>query len=113
MLALKNNEYVTATTIAKSTGVDIENCKALLQKASAFQYQSNPCFRCIEVKNTDGVDYAYGIERSGICLYIALLMKAKVLVHMPDGYQMQIAGRGKRWFDMNEVVESWSKKDQK
>lgn len=106
MLSLNNSEYATASTIAKSTGLDINNVKDILKKASFYQCQSNPCFRSIEVKKTDGVDCAYGIEISSTCLFISLLMNAKVLINTPTGYQMQVGMRGKSWFDTSEVGDN-------
>lgn len=98
MLSLNCNEYVSASTIAKQTGLSQEKTEGLLKKASAFQQQSNPAFRCIQIKNEKGIEYAYGIDLSNISPYISLLMNANVLINSPHGYSMQIGGRGKSWF---------------
>lgn len=98
MLTLSHTEYASATTIAHQTGLSVEQTKELLQKAGKFQQQSNPSFHCIQVKNENGMEYAYGIDHSNISPYISLLMNTKVITHSPHGYTMQIGSRGKSWF---------------
>lgn len=103
LLTLKWGEYVTASTIAENTGLGIEKTNELLQTASKCLKDPNSHFLCIDIIGSDGVENAYGVNLSSICLFISLIMNADVLIHPPVGYQMQVSKRGRSWLDRKDV----------
>ena len=103
LLTLKWGEYVTASSIAENTGLSIEKTNELLKATSKYQQESNPHFCCISIIGSDGVENAYGVNLSSICLYISLLMNAEVLIHPPVGYHIQVGSRSRSWLDRKDV----------
>ncbi len=105
LMTLTPKEYVTADTIAGTTGVALETVEKRMEECIALMNGYNTCLRCIDVVSMGLSKKAYGIEPSAICMFLSLLLSADTLVNPPCGYQMQIGMRGKSWLDREEVVK--------
>lgn len=105
LMTLTPKEYVTADTIAETTGVALETVEKRMEECMPLMNGYNTCLRCIDVVSVGLSKKAYGIEPSAICIFLSLLLSADTLVNPPCGYQMQIGMRGKSWLDREEVVK--------
>lgn len=112
LLSLNNGEFVTAATIAKNVGLDIDKTKELLKEAGRFQMHPNSHFVCVNIIGTDDDEVAYGINSSSVGLYVGLMLVADQLICPPYGYQMQINSREKSYMKREDIVASFKKKKQ-
>lgn len=97
MLSLRDSEFVTVKTISENTKLPEPRVRELIGKIDN-EANYNCAFPFIYVLDSNSNrDKVYGVHSYVTGLYLPFLMIVKMFLEPLDGYQMQIAMRGKPW----------------
>lgn len=107
LYSLGSDEYADVDTIAHAAGVKREQVEKVLKymlsdisEETEWKYLLNK----IKIAGQNGEsETAYSVDQNFGGLVIALFVIADTLVHIPHGFNMQIANRTKPWIDKNST----------
>lgn len=109
MLSLKDNEFVSAKTIAANAGINESRIKEILSGIDD-EDNYNCCFPNVFVVNSKNErEKLYGIRSYVTGTYLPILMLINTILNPMEGYQMQIAMREKPWIEKKTEKEGKKK----